>query len=734
MKSSSEFAHQLDQVERLATFGKNPLLFLQGKLLFDFVWFVLILYSAPQNSSSGVNWVIIFPILDMILLAVYYGSLERSRVLASIVIQLSVMATALGIAATIHLLADFTWPGFLLYFALILSATPIKPWLVAGMSSIAYGAIVGIELTGIAATASGKSATDLQNSYLLPVFVVIGLWLIAFVMNQVVATSVRPQPEQTGALEDAERRIEAESIWSTVGKTLTATQDLDEVLTNVIRVLNEKMQVEAGSVLLRDIATDELYFAKTLHGNVEQFAAIRIKIGQGVAGWVAQTGQPTLVHDTTQDPRWFDGVDVETGFKTRSILCVPLLVKGDLVGIIELLNKKRGTFNDKDLQLLQSIASPVAIAIQNARLHLKVQQQLAELTTLFHKVEQAKKEWEETVDAIDEGITLIDENSKILRANSTLAQWLNSTPSALVGQHCYEAIHGTATPPAYCSHCQVLNNRSNVCHTEFDEPRLNGTFLCTTYPFHDSTGQFVGTVNVLKNITTQKRLEAQLIQSEKLAAVGELATSLAHEINNPLQGILGCLDLIRADVKQNPRALEFLEMTQDEIDRLATIVQRLLNFYRPAGETSALFDVRAAVENILALAAKRLQHANVSVQVEWQTESSMIQGVENQLKQVFLNLVLNAIESMPDGGKLRVESHMRQERGKWIVIDFIDSGEGIAPDTLERIFDPFFTTKTQGTGLGLSICQTLVSSHGGRLTVQSAVGQGSTFSVWLPAE
>jgi two-component system NtrC family sensor kinase len=315
-----------------------------------------------------------------------------------------------------------------------------------------------------------------------------------------------------------------------------------------------------------------------------------------------------------------------------------------------------------------------------------------------------------------------------------MAEWLTTTPSALVGQFCYEAIHGAATPPAYCSHCQMLNNRSSVCHTEFDEPRLNGTFLCTTYPFHDSNGQFVGTVNVLKNITAQKRLETQLIQSEKLAAIGELATSLAHEINNPLQGILGCLDLIRADLTHNPRSLEFLEMIRDEIDRLATIVQRLLNFYRPAGETSALFDVRAAVENILALSAKRLQHANVSVQFEWQTETALIQGIENQLKQVFLNLVLNAIESMPEGGKLCVAGHARQERGKWIVIDFIDSGNGISPEMLEHIFDPFFTTKSDGTGLGLSICQSLVSSHAGRLTVQSAIGQGSTFSVWLPIE
>ena len=732
MKSPTEIVSQLDETERLGTWRRNPLLFLQGRLLFDFIWLLLIFYSSPHHLTTTVNFSIIFPAIDLAFLAFYYVALKRWRAWTALVAYVSVGMTAIGLAATIHLLADFTWAGFLLYFILVIASTLTPSWFVAVAASTTYLAVVAIEITGLVTVASERSLVDLQSAYLLPIFVVIGIWLVAFVVNQVVASSERPARAPIPLVEEAERQIQAETIWSTVGKMLTATQDLNEVLTGVIRVLNEKMQVEAGSVLLRDAATDELYFAKTLQGDVEQFAAIRIKIGQGIAGWVAQTGQPTLVHDTTQDPRWFDGVDDRTGFVTRSILCVPLLVKGELIGIVEVLNKKQGKFDDKDLQLLQSIASPVAIAIQNARLHQQVQQQLTELTALFHQVERAKIEWEETVDAIDEGITLLDEHSKILRANSTLAQWLETTPSQLVGRTCYEAIHGQAVPPPDCSHGRVLENQSRVCHSEFDEPRLNGIFHCTSYPFHDSAGELVGSVSVLKNVTVQKRLEAQLIQSEKLAAVGQLATSLAHEINNPLQGIMGCLGLIRADLPDNTRALEFLDMTQSEIDRLATLVQRLLNLYRPAGEKSATVDVRAVMENILALSNKRLQHAQVSLHVQWQMDLPFVQGIENQLKQVFLNLVLNAIEAMPDGGELYVEGQMRQARGTWVVIDIIDSGGGIAPGVLPRIFEPFYTTKTQSTGLGLFICQTLVSSHGGRLTVQSTLGKGSIFSVWLP--
>ena len=734
MKSPKEIERQLDAANCLAVQSHHAVLFIQGRLLLDFVWLILIFYSSPDLASlSAMGIVLALPLVDLSLLAVYYMALRRWREFAPRVTQISAVATAVGIAATAHLLGDFTWSGFTLYFLLVVAAAIASPWNIAGISSAAYLALVGVEMI-FGGAASGKSTANLQDLYPLPIFAVIGIWLVAFVMNQVIAAGQRALGEQGRLVEETRRRLEAEAVWSTVGKTVTATQDLDEVLTDVIRVLNEKLQVEAGSVLLRERETDELYFAKTLHGNVEQFAAIRIQIGQGIAGWVAQTGQATVVPDTTQDPRWFGGVDDQTGFVTRSVICVPLIAKGELVGIIEVLNKKNGSFNEEDLQLLQSIASPVAIAIQNARLHRLVQSQLGELTALFRQVEHAKREWEETVDAIDEGITLVDDHSKILRANSTLAHWLDTTPSAMVGRMCYQVIHGLDAPPDYCPHSRTLNSTDQVSSAEFEEPRLKKTFLCTRYPFHDPTGRFVGTVNVLKDITAQKRMQAQLIQSERLAAIGQLATSLAHEINNPLQGIKGCLDLIRADLQDNARSLQFLEMIQDEINRLAVIVQRMLDFYRPALEKPTSVDLRAAVDTVLAFSAKRLQHARVGVRLEWADDLPVIKGIDNQLKQVFLNLVLNAIESMPEGGELRVQGCGVEDQGRWVVVHFTDSGSGIPPEMLERIFDPFFTTKTEGTGLGLAVCHTLVSSHGGRLTVESHLGHGSTFSVRLPAE
>jgi GAF domain-containing protein len=242
--------------------------------------------------------------------------------------------------------------------------------------------------------------------------------------------SVRNQAEKRAKESDAKfqqtqkelsRRAEAEAIWSTVGKTVIATRDLDEILSTVIETISRRMQVESGSIWLSRPGSEELIVARTLAGDAGRFAAYRLHPGQGIAGWVAKTGKPALVIDPTQDPRFNQQMALQIGLVPRSILCVPLILKDKTFGAIELLNKRNGEFTQDDLGLIESIAAPVAIAIQNARLDEQIQTQYNELADLFRRVERAKAEWELTIDTIDEGITLVDANCQILRVNRTLA-------------------------------------------------------------------------------------------------------------------------------------------------------------------------------------------------------------------------------------------------------------------------------------------------------------------------
>lgn len=227
-----------------------------------------------------------------------------------------------------------------------------------------------------------------------------------------------------------------------------------------------------------------------------------------------------------------------------------------------------------------------------------------------------------------------------------------------------------------------------------------------------------------------ERSQNQLIQAEKMAAVGRLAASLAHEINNPLQAIQNSLHLSLHQGLADEKKRQFLEMAQQEVGRLVQIVRRMLDFYRPSSAMQRL-DLNRSVEDALAIASKRLQQAHIEVVSRLTPDLAPVRGASNQLTQVFLNLIINAIEAMPDGGTLWVGTANHDERQQ-VVAAFRDSGPGIAPEMRERLFEPFHTSKPTGTGLGLAISYGIVERHGGAIAVEMPPGGGTTFIVRLP--
>ncbi|MCL4393277.1 MAG: ATP-binding protein, partial [Chloroflexi bacterium] len=213
---------------------------------------------------------------------------------------------------------------------------------------------------------------------------------------------------------------------------------------------------------------------------------------------------------------------------------------------------------------------------------------------------------------------------------------------------------------------------------------------------------------------------------------GRRAASLAHEINNPLQAIQSCLELAKNNTGDAVKQERYLNMATGELERLAHIVQQMLEFNRPGKGDRTVIDVVELVEDVLALSAKRLQSAQVDVETDLAAQIPRIEGVGNQLRQVFLNLILNAVEAMPHGGRLRISVLSTTEEPPWVTVAFADTGSGIPTEALDKIFEPFYTGKTFGTGLGLAVCHQIVANHEGRITVESAVGRGTTFTVWLP--
>jgi two-component system NtrC family sensor kinase len=426
---------------------------------------------------------------------------------------------------------------------------------------------------------------------------------------------------------------------------------------------------------------------------------------------VARSRQPIYLPDVRRDLPGPEGADT-----ARSELGVPLGIKDRVLGVLYAASARPAAFEEEDQQIFATLADQAALALENAR--------------LYRIVAEAGREWAETFDAITDGISIHDAHFRIVRANRALAERLGLPLQALIGRPCYELLHRNDAPMEGCPHFQTLQSGQPQTR-EMELPDLKGVFLVSTYPIRDEHGAVKASIHVLKDITEQKQIQAHLIQTEKMAALGRLAASLAHEINNPLQALRSGLSLLRNRQLSEEKRQRYLEIANREVERLITTVEKMLNFSRPSAEQRERVDVNDLLEETLFLVSKQLQRSRVTVRRQLAPRLPQVEIVAGQIRQVFLNIILNALDAMPDGGELTVATGWdRDHQAVWI--SFTDTGVGIPEEDQPRIFEPFFTRKFRGTGLGLTISYSIVERHGGRIELESRVGQGSRFTVFLP--
>ena len=235
----------------------------------------------------------------------------------------------------------------------------------------------------------------------------------------------------------------------------------------------------------------------------------------------------------------------------------------------------------------------------------------------------------------------------------------------------------------------------------------------------------------LENALARERAtQTHLLQTERLTSMGRLAASIAHEIKNPMQSILGCLDLAEEAVKDGRDPDKYFSVAREAVDNVTDILDRMRDLKRQPDKTRVVTDVNALIEKVVTLTGKHLSDHNI--EVDWKPEKlPKIWMVSGEIHQVLLNLLLNAQESMPDGGVIKIRTSTT-DSPPGVRIDVIDQGHGIPPEDMPHIFEPFFTTSPDGTGLGLAISYSIIQDHGGQLNVSSQPGLGTTFSFWLP--
>jgi len=325
---------------------------------------------------------------------------------------------------------------------------------------------------------------------------------------------------------------------------------------------------------------------------------------------------------------------------------------------------------------------------------------------------------EELIESLPSGLFTIDLSGSILMFNRAAEQITGISRTSAIGMN-VTSVFPFVTHP-------IETRRGEGTITIHDIRRIIGFTLSQST---NSSGQETGYICIFQDITELKRLEVELKHKETLAAIGELSANMAHEIRNPLASLKGSIEILKEGTLTRAHGEKLMDIALSEMDRLNTIITDFLTYSRPKPPEFLSFDLHAMLDEIIQLTRNAVVSAeNISITKDFGGDYRIVADPQ-KLRQVFLNLTMNAIESMPGGGSLTIRTRKLHDT---VAVSFRDSGVGIPAENLKEIFYPFFTTKDRGTGLGLSIAYRIIDEHRGRITVNSIPGTGTTFEVTIP--
>ncbi len=408
---------------------------------------------------------------------------------------------------------------------------------------------------------------------------------------------------------------------------------------------------------------------------------------------------------------------------TEAYAVVPLISRDRVIGLLWVDNLfNRRPITEDDIRFLTGFSNQVAAAIENAR--------------LFERVRLAEAELENIFESISDMIYITSADYTIKNINRAVLERLNKrckdegiertwTKEAVIGRKCYEVFHGMDRPYEKCPHHKTVIDKKAYME-EFEDPYLRITSFSSTSPVFDSSGNFLGTVHVVRDITELVRLRERLQASEKMAALGEVAAKVAHEIRNPLVSVGGFAR--RLEARLDGKLKEYASIITKEVERLENILKDILSFVRGMGLTLEETDINSLLDDVISLYRDELKNRNIEIRKDYKEDLRLYVDT-GRLKEAIINIFTNAIQAIDRDGIITIITDKKDSEG---VIIIKDTGPGINGKDLANIFNPFFTTKAGGTGLGLAITKKIIDEHGGRIEVETALGKGSSFIILLP--
>jgi len=398
-------------------------------------------------------------------------------------------------------------------------------------------------------------------------------------------------------------------------------------------------------------------------------------------------------------------------------LNIPLCCRNRILGIMTLTGYLVDKIDPRHRELLLSIGRQIGVTMES----------LQNMTSLM----QSKELLQSVFDAIADLVVLVSPDGFLRMVNKAFLVRYDFSPDTVLNRHIEELAAMQPIPFALFSHISQVKLLESV--SDFSQLPNGQLFETHFYPAFDDHGELKNIVCYAKDVTQQKQVEHRMQQTEKLVAIGQLAAGVAHEINNPLGIILCYTDLLKEDFGSLPDKVEDLNIIEKHVKNCQRIVRDLLSFARNQETTRAPGSLNAAIEQVVSMVSSQLAKQGITVVQKLDPDIPLLEMDTEKMKQVFMNLCINAAQAIGENGEIDIESTCLRNKGQ-VKIVVRDTGPGIAPEIQDKVFEPFFTTKgpRDGTGLGLSLSYGIVRDHGGEIYVQSKPGKGAVFTIILP--
>jgi PAS domain S-box-containing protein len=527
-----------------------------------------------------------------------------------------------------------------------------------------------------------------------------------------------------------DKKIVHLKTYLAVSSKIAQTLNLREVIEAVLYSSIAAVGAEAASVLLLDAEKKNFRFYGVEGPAKPVLLDVTFPIDQGLAGYVFQTQRSAIFNDVQQDRRFYGKFDSVSGFQTKNLVAIPLVAGTEKVGVLEVLNKAGDEpFYEDDRLLLESIAEEIAFAFRNANT-------CEEKQTLAAEVQRMLEFQTRLIQTSNDGIIANDRLGNIIIFNEGAERILGYRRDEVIGKIKVAQFY----PPGVAQEIRAAiaggehGGAGSLIHYEtmaISKPGDHIPVELSASLIHGDD-QEVTTVGFFRDLRERRQLQEKLLQSERLAALGQMAAHISHEVKNPLMVIGGLAgQVLKASQGDSPKSVEKLRIIVEEIRRLEEFLAEVGSFAKLSEPRKCPIDLNSLIREMCLKLEASLQDNQVKLAVHLDSNLPQIQFDPLLLRQVLLNIAKNGIEAMPAGGTLTFTSGRDHDRA---LVRISDSGEGIPPDIMDKIFQPFYSTKPKGSGLGLAISQTIVKAHQGEMRVESELHQGTDVTVFLQVE